>query len=145
VLDATGNKHSYIKFASPNNNSEALKKYLVLKMKGEEGTTLESFRINMINEDGDSPISFYNAGQLVSFPGVSIPQVSTEYQYFIIDLEASGLPVNAQGIVVTFGDWDEGKLIIDEIFFADSVDQLELIEDALEKIDNPDDENPIDE
>lgn len=137
ILDAASGQHSYIKFASPNNNTEKLSKYLVFKMKGEEGTTLESFRISIINENGDSNPAFYNAGNLVSFPGVSIPELSTEYQYFIIDLEASNLPVNAQGLLVEFGSWAEGVLIIDEIFFAESVDYVELLENALEELDKP--------
>ncbi len=136
VLDSLNQKHSYIKFASPTNNADNPKEYLVLKMKGDEGTTLESFRMQIINADGDSPEKFYNQDQLVSFPGVSIPEVSTNYQYFIIDLEASGLPANAQGIIVTFGDWAAGKLYIDEIFFADRLPQVDELEEALAEVDD---------
>jgi hypothetical protein len=132
VLNATEKVHSYYKTAGYPNNADAPKQYLVLKMKGTEGTTLDSFRISTITGDGESAPRFANANHLVSFPGVVIPALTTEYQTYIIDLEASNLPVNAQGVTITIGDWASGIITIDEIYFADSVDYNVVMDLAVE-------------
>jgi len=133
VLDATDKAHAYYKAGGYPNNYDEPKEYLVLTMKGAEGTTLESFRINTITDKGDSAERFANQGHLVSFPGVPIPELTTEYQTYIIDLEASGLPANAQGLTITFGDWAAGKLYIDDISFADRVDLTSLLNKYLQQ------------
>ncbi len=127
IIDATGQVHAYYKAGGYPNNFDEPKEYLVLTMKGSEGTTLESFRINTINDKGDSVERFANQGQLVSSPGFPIPELTTEYQTYIIDLEASGLPVNAQGLTITFGDWSAGRLYIADVSFADRVDLTPLL------------------
>lgn len=131
LLNATGFVHSYYKSAGYPNNFDEPKEYFVLKMKGEEGTTLESFRISVITDKGESPERFANQGQLVSSPYVPIAELTEDFQEYIIDLQASNLPVRAQGVIITFGDWSEGKLYIDEIYFADKVNLANLLNQVL--------------
>ena len=131
LLNATGFVHSYYKSAGYPNNFDEPKEYFVLKMKGEEGATLESFRISVITDQGESPERFANQGQLVSSPYVPIAELTEDFQEYIIDLQASNLPVRAQGVIITFGDWSEGKLYIDEIYFADKVNLTNLLNQVL--------------
>lgn len=131
LLNATGFVHSYYKSAGYPNNFDEPKEYFVLKMKGEEGATLESFRISVITAQGESPEKFANQGQLVSSPYVPIAELTEDFQEYIIDLQASNLPVRAQGVIITFGDWSEGKLYIDEIYFADKVNLGNLLNQVL--------------
>lgn len=152
VLDAVDDAYVYYRTAGPVNNADQPKRYLLLTMKGSEGTTLESFRLSMIKgSDVDEP-RFYNQGQLVSAPGVVIPELTTEYQVYVIDLEASGLTVDAEGISIFFGGWDSGTLYIKEIAFADALDIVELIEEKLaelaeepEEPEDPQEEEPHEE
>ncbi len=128
VLDAADKSHTYYKAGGYPNNYDEPKEYLVLTMKGAEGTTLESFRIFVITDKGDSPERFANQGHLVSFPGFPIPELTTEYQTYIIDLEASGLPANAQGVTIVLGDWAAAKIYIEEMYFADRKDLTSLLQ-----------------
>ena len=133
VLDGQDNAYAYFKTAGYPSNFDEPKQYLILKMKGSENTTLESFRLSVINDVGESEFRFFNAGPLVSAPGIALPSLSTEYETFVIDLEASGLPKNAMGLIIAFGSWDMGRLYIDEISFADSVNPGELLNQVLEQ------------
>ncbi len=140
VLESTvDDPHTWYRTAAPANNKTNLKEYLVFKMKTDSETTdLSSFRISTVSED--SGPSFYNQGSLVSFPGVPIPEVTTEYQTFVVDLEASGLDPACEGLTFDFGFGDAaGKIYIDEIYFADRVSHVDLVTDALQTWD---DENP---
>lgn len=133
VLDGQDNAYAYFKTAGYPSNFDEPKQYLILIMKGSENTTLESFRLSVINDVGESEFRFFNAGHLVSAPGIALPSLSTEYETFVIDLEASGLPKNAMGLIIAFGSWDMGRLYIDEISFADSVNPGELLNQVLEQ------------
>ena len=128
VLDATGNVHAYYRTAAFPNNVDNPLPYLYLVMKGDPGTTLESFRMNTIPTEDTR---FFNAGHLIGIDGEPIAQVTDEYQTFLIDLEASGLDLQAEGYGLFFGDWDEGVLYIDETGFIGYVDVLPLLEATL--------------
>jgi hypothetical protein len=121
VLDATGMVHAYYKSAAkPSvNNMDAPLPYLVLKMKADAGTDLGSFRMQTIVGSTSSAERFFNAGNLVGPDGVAIQEVTTEWQYFVIDLAQSGLDLAHEGLTLTFGDWGAGVLHIDEILYAD--------------------------
>jgi hypothetical protein len=146
VLDATDNAQSYYKTAGAVNNADSPKQYLVLTMKGSEGTSLESFRMGMVAGTSTDAERFYNSGQIV---GPHVPELTTDYQTYIIDLEESGLTQAAEGILLSFGSWAAGQLYIDNISFADSVDVLPLVEAKLVEIatevEEPTDEEPTDE
>lgn len=120
VLDATGGQHAAYRTAAYPNNVDEPKAYLYLRMKGADAdVTLESFRMNTIPSEDTR---FANAGQLIGFDGepIAIDSLTDEYQYFLIDLEASGLDLQAEGYGLFFGDWGEGQLYIDETGFVDA-------------------------
>jgi hypothetical protein len=146
LLDATDSAYAYYKTAGAINNADTSKQYLVLTMKGSEGTTLDSFRMGMVAGTSTDAERFYNAGHIV---GPQTPVLSTEYQTYIIDLEASGLTQAAEGILLSFGSWAAGQLYIDNISFADSKDVLSLVEAKLielaTEVEEPTDEEPTDE
>lgn len=132
-LDASENAYTYFRGAKPSNNKDFNANYLEIRMKGSEGATLESFRMKD-EVDGDHFV-FANSGALVDPFGNSIMDqpLTTEFQTYIIDLEASGLPTDSEGITLAFGSWAEGIFDIDYIAYRHAYQpNLDALEDASE-------------
>lgn len=128
LFDSPNNEFQFYSTAGPTNNSSTTHPYLVLTMKGSEGTTLDSFRMNT-NEPALGDARYFNNGHLVGPDGSSIPDVTTEYKTFVIDLVASGFDVSHLGLNLSFGSWNGGQLYIKEIAYAKSADAIYEYED----------------
>ena len=134
VFDFSNSEHFYYQGAGKPgfNNKDSAYEYLILRMKGAEGTDFNTLRIESISTDG-GPL-FFNAGGVVLADGsiLTTNALTTEYQTFIIDLAASGLPRDMEGIRLIAGDWGSGKIYVDEIAFAGANSSLKAIEALLE-------------
>jgi len=134
VFDFSNGEHVYYHGAGKPgfNNKDDAYEYLILRMKGAEGTDFNTFRIETISTDG-GPL-FFNAGTVVLADGsiLKTEDLTTEYKIFIIDLAASGLPRDMEGIRLICGDWGSGKIYVDEIAFAGANSSLKAIEALLE-------------
>ncbi|HEY8390337.1 MAG TPA: hypothetical protein VIL26_05245 [Clostridia bacterium] len=128
VIDATTlDSNDYIHYgaaAVSEHRNDGSYKYLVFKMKGTDGATLNNFRFNVIDHN-DSASDVKYASQLLSDVGYSWPALDSEdypytdedgYRYFIADLALSGLPNKVNGLNIYYSG--AGKLYIDSIFFA---------------------------
>jgi hypothetical protein len=131
LLDATDSANSYYRTAGPSNNNEAGLAYMLITMKGSENTTLESFRMVTIDGDGDSNVKFFNAGDLIGIDGNPIPALTTEYQTYVIDLEASDLYLSHLGYGLYLGDWASGQIWVSSVAYADSLDTIPMVEESI--------------
>lgn len=128
-------------------NADTGYRYLAITMKGEELTTLDSFRFSLISPD--SQTIFVNSDKVILADGAILETtaLTTEYQTFIIDLVASGISnPSCEGLELRFGDWSNGICYIDGIKFIGAVDVTSLIEEKvaslttippIEVLDNP--------
>lgn len=134
-LDATDNEYRYYRTARPTNNSDYNYQYLSIKMKGTEGTTLDSFRFCVEDKAVEETTTYFvNQGKIVLADGSTLAtnMLTTEYQEFIIDMAASNMTsYNSTGLSVHFGSWAAGILYIDEIKYYGTTDICSKIEDKL--------------
>ena len=124
VLDCSKNS-DYIQYTVASNvkNNDGIYKYVVFKMRGEEGATLQNFRIKTIDPTGTRSQDVWGNGGLKSGPGLPIPDLNVQnypyitndgYYYIIIDLKASNLSTQIDGFDIFYSG--QGKLYIDTIF-----------------------------
>ena len=134
VFDFSNGEHVYYQGAGKPgfNNKDNPRQYLLLRMKGAEGTDFNTFRIETISTDG-GPL-FFNAEKAILMDGSTLKtaDLTTEYQTYVIDIVKSGLPADFEGIRLICGDWGSGKIYVDEIAFAGANSSLKAIEALLE-------------
>ncbi|HRU84743.1 MAG TPA: hypothetical protein P5058_05190 [Eubacteriales bacterium] len=125
VFDATDLGDDYINFKCETNTPNTSYAYIVMKVKGIDGATLDGFRMGTgVN------LKYFNQNQLLSAAGLPIPALSAAdypftnaagFKYLIIDIAESGLDVPPTGVAtMDFYYSGAGKLLIDEIFFANA-------------------------
>lgn len=129
VFDSTENP-DYIQYTSAGSRfNDGSYRYVVFRVKGEEGASLDNFRIATLDEGGArSPVVWANGG-LKSGKGLATPQLDAAgypYSYedgwidLIVDLAASNLTTTVSGFDLFYGG--SGRLLIDTIFFANAAD-----------------------
>lgn len=142
-LGATDHIH-YGASATAVGRNDGSYKYVVFKVKGTDGATLDNFRFNVINSaDVAGDIKYPN--QLISDVGFAVPSLSAAdypytdaqgYKYLIVDLALSGLSTEVNGFNIYYSG--AGKLYIDSIFFADRLfnlgEDIDEIGDTTERI-----------
>ena len=103
--------------AKPENNKDAQKRYMIVRMKGDLG--MDTFRIAWLD---NVTTSYYNAGNFKTLNNVEYV-MTEEYSDFVIDLYASGIDRAIEGFRLWLGGWnaEAGTVYIDEISFADAV------------------------
>lgn len=117
LFSGDGSEVMLFRTAGPTNNNSILYPYLVLTMKGDEETSIDSLRIGTADAQS-GPVS---VSELVDHQGNALPELTVSYQTFIIDLDQSGLEVNHLGIELYFGD--DGKasnLWVSDIGYANA-------------------------
>jgi len=106
--------------------------YVVFKVKGENGASLNDFRFNTIaTDDSTSPV-VWGHSELYSAQGLQTPQfgddyphMSGDYMHLIVDITETGLTENIAGFNLYYSG--SGQLHIDDIYFANSQEpQLDM-------------------
>lgn len=123
VLTDQENAYSNIKIRSK--VASEGRQYIVIKYALQNGATLNDFRFALVKSDPDVNTAIVYANQL--YAGVLLPSMSEnnsysdgEYNYLVVDIEKSfGLAESVSGIDMYFSG--AGEMLIDEIFYADSV------------------------
>lgn len=123
VLTDTENAYSNIKIRSK--VASEGRQYLVIKYALQNGATLNDFRFALVKSDPDANTATVYANQL--YAGVLLPSMSEDnpysdgtYNYLVVDVEKSfGIAESISGIDMYFSG--AGEMLIDEIFYADSV------------------------
>lgn len=128
VFDATDLGDGYINFKFKS-KSAAHGKYVVLKVKGEDGANLDGFRFALGNpEDSYGGVIWTNqmkVGIQYDAPllGDNNPYKDGDWYYVLADIEESGFGVSADGYCgMDIYYSGTGKLFIDTIFFCDEVE-----------------------
>jgi len=112
---SAGDDYAYNHLGLANNNP-LNQRYLVLLLKG---TGLDNFRIQTYDGEVSSEVKYLN--QMIGIDGHAYTTAdisNTEYRYLAIDLLASGMQLNPDGIHLHLNN---AKIYIAEIFFADEV------------------------
>lgn len=124
TADFSDGEYKYIYGGGANTNTS---RFLAITMKGEEGTTLESFRIEQESKDGTRDFKWVKDNALV---GLTVDALTTEYQVFYIDLVASGFDVaNIAHLHFHFGAFEghSGKISVNEVAYVDAVTYKHLV------------------
>ncbi|HEY8425725.1 MAG TPA: hypothetical protein VIK73_06910 [Limnochordales bacterium] len=127
VFDSTKNP-DYIQYTSASTRiNDGRYRYVVFRVKGEAGASLNNFRISTIDANGARSAVVWANGGLKSGKGLPTPQLDdADYPYItqdgwmdlIVDLSASGLTETVSGFDLFYGG--SGRLLIDTIFFANA-------------------------
>ena len=129
VFDSTQNP-DYIQYTSASTRvNDGRYRYVVLRVKGEQGASLDNFRLSTIDANGTRSVVVWANGGLKSGRGLPTPPLDDpDYPYIspdgwmdlIVDLAASNLTETVSGFDLFYGG--SGRLLIDTIFFANAVD-----------------------
>lgn len=105
-------------------------KYIVFKMKGEDGASLAKFRFGMQGDVvwGNGGLLSATALPIPDLDAADYPYTEGDWKYIIVDIEKSGLTF-APVLDMYYGG--PGKLIIDEIFFANEYTPVIDIENGI--------------
>ncbi len=121
VLDAQGEAYTSIKIRSK--VASEGRKYLVVKYVLQDGATLNDFRFSVISTENDTASAIVYANQMVA--GKLLPSLSDAnpysdgaYKYLIVDLEKSFGETKISGVDLYISG--AGKVLVDEIFYADA-------------------------
>lgn len=123
VFDNTEDE-GYINFVEASlNGNLGTHKYLVFRLKTDQGGSLDQFRIQTGTDAVTWANEFYAAPGMLS---VDSPYLTNDgFMYMVVDLELSGLLTSFEELTLYYSD--AGRLIIDSIFFAnDSIKELDL-------------------
>lgn len=129
VFDSTTNP-DYIQYTTGGNRiNDGSYRYVVFRVKGEEGASLDHFRIATIDAGGGRSGVVWANGGLKSGRGLATPPLdAADYPYvspdgwmdLIVDLVASNLTETVSGFDLFYGG--SGRLFIDSITFANAID-----------------------
>ena len=104
ALKFSGEAWSYYKTSAPNNNTVNGYEYLALTIKGDGG--FNNFALYTFPTGSTTGSSVYiNSGNIKLVGGTTLTtsMLTSEYQTLYIDLAASGLEVNAEGLSLIYG------------------------------------------
>lgn len=125
VLDAQGEAFTSIKFRSK--VASDTRRYMVLKYKLDGRNDLTNFRFDAIKTVGDSglgmkyPNDLYAGKKLQSISSINPYKATNGYNYLVVDLIETWGTAKISGLDMYISD--PGKILIDEIFFADKVSE----------------------
>ncbi|MBQ7408285.1 MAG: hypothetical protein IJW13_03330 [Clostridia bacterium] len=126
TINATELGDGYVNFKTQSVKTIENYKYFVLKVKGEEGASLEGFRFGL-GVDGNAPHIIWGNGGLKADTNLLIPALGASpyktqdgWEYVVVDIAASGLGC---GNTVDMYYSGAGKLHIDEMFYCNGLDR----------------------